>query len=240
MRPEFSDLVVNLKTWMTLFGPLKSFDSDIGKGLWVKITPGMALVLSTKKDVLFVQLIRNTRVQPRGNIRCVRGVTRRVDDAFPCIKHHITVQKRSWNKRGYLHVSIYDDGSSAAMKMLFDMYYFSCFPKGHSERLHHPTNFRTRVVHIYMLVDDSGKNIRISSTHPEGKCFALMDDETFAKNIFEVVRRGHQNVDADTLSDAWKAREKVMQDLRTLMNVFGHAILPITRRQKNYSRVGSK
>lgn len=224
-----------LRAWMTLFGKPSPFQSDIGDGLWVRIQADLALVLSTKRaDAFFVQLLRGkaARAAPAAFVPCVRAA-RRLHDPFPCVKHHITVERDEWNRNRGFHVSIYDDHASRPMQLLFDMYFMTCFPENHRQRRVNPTNFRHRVVHIYMRVSGDGKRVDVSRTHPEGRCVVLMDESAFESAMFELVRRRYAKVNSSILSQAWDMHEGLMGDVRTLVEVFGHAMMPVSKDFQN-------
>lgn len=226
MRLKYKEVLSNVLEWMTLFGDAVKFESDIGTGFWIKLQPNLAVVLSIKEKAFFIQLLRGkaTTKAPAHYVKCLRNRT--LTDSYPCIKNHITVESTKWNRKGEFHISIYEDKNSTATKLLFDLYYYTCFPKWHPQRIKNPSNFTFRVVHIYFEVDKSHQ-ITVKKTHPEGKCVVLLDKNEFSKKMFELLKLKYQKVNYNTLEKAWEIHNAMMEDVRTMMQVFGHIVLPM-------------
>jgi hypothetical protein len=224
-RLSYAQLVDRMVHWFRR-QPHVRYKTDMSvTEYWVSIQSDINLVLSLKRDALYLKISQCPK-RPRPFERC-RSNARSPDDCSPCVKPHITIVLKDWNKHGRFHVTLYE-AATPASKVLFDLYFNSCFgrqdPK-RDERQQRRNAWRLRNVHVYFDVNQSVR-LNVSRRHPGGRCMLLMQRTEFDHHIFGLVRERYRNISEQTLTEVFVLHAMFFQQVKRLVQSFSSIIFP--------------
>jgi hypothetical protein len=232
MRAPYKQLLRVVVDWFQRQGAFQ-YRTDMSiVEYWVSVQTNVNLILSVQPRSFYVKVSSSDK-RPEPFEKCRLG-SRVPSDDTPCVKHHFTVTKKEWDKQGKLHATLYEDPDDHASKVLFDLYFQSCFRRTDPTRRGENKNaWKHRNVHVYFNVDAGGTRLSLNKRHAGGSCLLLMRQRDFARHLFDLVRLRYTAIGEGTLANVYALHVQFYAHVRLLMQVLSSIVFADTLIQES-------